>query len=66
MIEDSEMGIRAAQAAGMAAWHFAGGAHIRAGYRLSGDVVPERQVESMDELAAKLADLAFADRAAYR
>ena len=56
VIEDSEMGIRAAQAAGMAAWHFAGGAHIRAGYRLPGGVVPERRVESMDELAARLAE----------
>ena len=34
VIEDSEMGVRAALAAGMPVWHFAGGAHIQAGYRL--------------------------------
>jgi HAD superfamily hydrolase (TIGR01509 family) len=57
VIEDSEMGIRAAQAAGMTVWHFAGGAHIHAGYRLPADVVPDRVVASMSELALGFRDL---------
>lgn len=50
VIEDSEMGVRAAQAAGMAVWHFAGGAHVKAGYRLPHDVVPDRVIADMVEL----------------
>lgn len=52
VIEDSEMGVRAARAAGMTVWHFAGGAHIKAGYRLPEDVVPDRVVTSMADLHA--------------
>lgn len=54
VVEDSEMGLRAARAAGMAAWHFTGGAHVKAGYRLPEDVVPDRRIASMDELGAAL------------
>ena len=56
VIEDSEMGVRAAQAARMTVWHFAGGAHVRAGYRLPEDVVPARRVEDMEALAKDLAE----------
>jgi HAD superfamily hydrolase (TIGR01509 family) len=51
VIEDSEMGILAAQAAGMAVWHFTGGSHFAGGYRLSPHVSADRTVASMDELA---------------
>lgn len=34
VIEDSEMGVMAAKAAGMDVWHFTGGSHITAGYAL--------------------------------
>ena len=50
VIEDSEMGVRAALAAGMAVWHFTGGAHVAAGYRLSQGVTPHAVVSGMAEL----------------
>lgn len=50
VIEDSEMGVRAAQAAGMAVWHFTGGAHIREGYRLPRGVIPDLVTPGMAEL----------------
>lgn len=50
VVEDSEMGVRAGLAAGMPVWHFAGGAHVKAGYRLPGDLVPDRVIASMEEL----------------
>lgn len=50
VIEDSEMGVRAGLCAGMAVWHFAGGAHVKAGYRLPEDVVPQAAVASMAAL----------------
>jgi HAD superfamily hydrolase (TIGR01509 family) len=54
VIEDSEMGILAAQAAGMEVWHFVGGAHVKAGYRLPTDVKPDRTINDMHELAMML------------
>ncbi|MFO1121905.1 MAG: HAD family hydrolase [Hyphomicrobiales bacterium] len=57
VIEDSEMGVRAAHAAGMRVWHFAGGAHIAAGYRLPEELVPERRVGSMAELTESFSEL---------
>jgi HAD superfamily hydrolase (TIGR01509 family) len=50
VIEDSEMGVRAARAAGMSVWHFAGGAHVRAGYRLPPDVVADRTIADVAAL----------------
>jgi HAD superfamily hydrolase (TIGR01509 family) len=60
VIEDSEMGIRAARAAGMRVWHFAGGGHVKAGYRLPNDVVPDRVVKSMSELRLAFSELGIA------
>jgi HAD superfamily hydrolase (TIGR01509 family) len=57
VVEDSEMGVRAGLAAGMTVWHFAGGAHVKAGYRLPEEVVPHHVVGSMRELAAALRKL---------
>jgi HAD superfamily hydrolase (TIGR01509 family) len=63
VVEDSEMGLRAARAAGMAAWHFTGGAHVKAGYRLPEDVVPDLSIASMDELGAALSQFGLCRKA---
>jgi HAD superfamily hydrolase (TIGR01509 family) len=57
VIEDSEMGIRAAQSAGMQVWHFAGGSHIKAGYSIPGDVKPDRVMASMVDLGRAFAEI---------
>ena len=64
VIEDSEMGVRAALAAGMAVWHFTGGAHVRAGYRLPGDVMPHATATGMDDLARAFAKMGLFSAAA--
>lgn len=61
VIEDSEMGIRAAHAANMACWQFAGGAHCRAGYDLPEDVVPDRVIIDMSALRSAFRALALCD-----
>lgn len=50
VIEDSEMGVQAARAAGMMVWHFTGGAHFKGGYQLPADVLPDRVISGMAEL----------------
>jgi HAD superfamily hydrolase (TIGR01509 family) len=50
VLEDSEMGVRAGLAAGMTVWHFAGGAHIKAGHTLPRDLVVHRTVRDMAEM----------------
>ena len=57
VIEDSELGVRAGLAAGMQVWHFAGGCHVLAGYRLPGEVAPHRAVPGMPELGAAFREL---------
>ena len=57
VIEDSEMGIRAAKAAAMPAWHFAGGAHVKSGYSLPDDVVPDRVIAGMDDLRGAFTEI---------
>jgi HAD superfamily hydrolase (TIGR01509 family) len=54
VIEDSEMGVRAAQAAGMKVWHFTGGDHVRQGYRLPDDLRPDRVIADMAALSRAL------------
>jgi HAD superfamily hydrolase (TIGR01509 family) len=54
VVEDSEMGIRAARAAGMPVWHFAGGSHVKAGYCLPADAPADLAVADMGSLAAAL------------
>ena len=51
VIEDSELGVRAGLAAGMTVCHFAGGAHVQAGYRLPEDLAPHHRAATMRELA---------------
>jgi HAD superfamily hydrolase (TIGR01509 family) len=57
VLEDSEMGVQAGLAAGMTVWHFAGGAHLRAGYELPSHLQPHRRIDSMAELAERLRGL---------
>lgn len=54
VIEDSEMGVRAALAAGMTVWQFVGGSHM-AGWQLPGGVIPHRVIADMAELKQVLA-----------
>lgn len=50
VLEDSEMGVRAAQSAGMDVWHFAGGAHVKDGQVLPDSVQVDRVVQDMSEV----------------
>jgi HAD superfamily hydrolase (TIGR01509 family) len=50
VLEDSEMGVLAAQAAGMTVWHFAGGSHVKAGHTLPANLKVDRVVEDMDQV----------------
>jgi HAD superfamily hydrolase (TIGR01509 family) len=50
VLEDSEMGVRAAHAAGMPVWHFAGGSHVKAGPVLPAGLHVDRVVQDMAEL----------------
>ena len=56
VIEDSEMGILAARAAGMAVWHFRGGVHMQMGYDLPDGLTADRTVADMAELHRVFAD----------
>jgi HAD superfamily hydrolase (TIGR01509 family) len=62
VIEDSEMGILAAKAAGMEVWHFAGGAHIRAGYHLPENLTVAKAFVDMPRLQSALADIGLCDQ----
>jgi HAD superfamily hydrolase (TIGR01509 family) len=50
VIEDSEMGVAAARAAGMRVWHFRGGVHVKMGYELPPGVTTDRSIDDMAEL----------------
>lgn len=50
VLEDSEMGVKAAHAAGMPVWHFAGGSHIKAGHTLPPELSVDRVVQDMGEV----------------
>lgn len=57
VIEDSEMGILAAKAAGMEVWHFAGGAHIKAGYHLPTNLTVAKTLADMPSLQKALVEM---------
>jgi HAD superfamily hydrolase (TIGR01509 family) len=57
VIEDSELGVRAALSAGMRAWHFAGGSHVKAGYHLPPELTPHLHIPDMNSLKVELARL---------
>jgi len=57
VIEDSEIGILAAKAAGMEVWHFAGGAHIEAGYQLPENLVVAKTFVDMPSLQKQLVEI---------
>jgi HAD superfamily hydrolase (TIGR01509 family) len=50
VIEDSEMGVLAANAAGMDVWHFTGGSHMKEGYSLSAKTNVAKVVRDMSQL----------------
>jgi HAD superfamily hydrolase (TIGR01509 family) len=50
VLEDSEMGVRAALAANMTVWHFAGGSHVKAGQVLPPDLHVDGVVQDMAEM----------------
>jgi HAD superfamily hydrolase (TIGR01509 family) len=53
VVEDSDLGIAAAQAAGMIAWQFTGGSHYAASHRRPApDARPDRSFQDMSEFFA--------------
>jgi HAD superfamily hydrolase (TIGR01509 family) len=53
VIEDSDLGIAAAQAAGMTAWQFTGGSHYQACHRVpTPDLAPDRSFRDMADFFA--------------
>lgn len=60
VIEDSEMGLRAAAAANMEAWRFTGGGHLRNGDSLPDDVSFQRGLDSMPAVLDAFRDLGIA------
>ncbi len=63
VIEDSELGVRAGLAAGMAVWHFAGGCHVLAGYRLPEGLAAHRVIADMSGMAAAFRELGLSSLA---
>ena len=61
VIEDSEMGLRAAAAAGMEVWRFVGGGHLKDCDALPADVVPQRVVDSMPALLEAFREIGIAE-----
>jgi HAD superfamily hydrolase (TIGR01509 family) len=48
VVEDSDMGVQAARAAGMLVWRFTGGSHFAAGYRMGAQAAKaDRELSSM-------------------
>ena len=53
VVEDSDLGIMAAQAAGMTAWQFTGGSHYAASHRQrAAEIKPDRSFHTMAEFFA--------------
>ncbi len=63
VIEDSEMGILAAKAAGMEVWHFAGGSHVKAGYRLPEALSIAKVIPDMPSLLNAFVEIGISKRA---
>ncbi len=63
VIEDSEMGILAAKAAGMEVWHFAGGSHVKAGYRLPEALSIAKVIPDMPSLLNTFVEIGISKRA---
>ncbi len=60
VIDDSEMGLRAGLNAGMLAWRFAGGSHLKDNADLPADVKPQRILDSMQGLLEAFRDIGVA------
>ena len=57
VIEDSEMGILAANAAGIEVWHFTGGAHIQTGYNFPNNLNVAKSFSDMQSLQQALVEI---------
>ncbi len=60
VIEDSEMGLRAAAAAAMEAWRFTGGGHLKEADQLPSDIKPARVLDSMSALLNAFREIGIA------
>ncbi len=65
VLEDSEMGLTAARAAGMTVWHFVGGSHIRSDDVLPEKATPDRVIANMAELHSAFAELGLCQATAH-
>ena len=63
VIEDSEMGILAAKAAGMEVWHFTGGSHVKAGYRLPEALSIAKVIPDMPSLLNAFVEIGISNKA---
>lgn len=61
VIEDSEMGLRAAAAAAMEAWRFTGGGHLKEPDLLPFDITPARVLDSMPALLNAFREIGIAE-----
>ena len=59
VIEDSEIGLRAAQAAAMTVWHFRGGGHL-SGQAVELETTPQRVLDSMPALLDAFREIGIA------
>jgi HAD superfamily hydrolase (TIGR01509 family) len=63
VLEDSEMGVRAARAANMNVWHFTGGSHTDAAHALPAGLSADRVVQDMAEVLRLFVDAGLCGKA---
>jgi HAD superfamily hydrolase (TIGR01509 family) len=63
VLEDSEMGVRAARAADMSVWHFTGGSHVDATHGLPPGLSADHVVQDMAEVLRLLSDAGLCRKA---
>jgi HAD superfamily hydrolase (TIGR01509 family) len=63
VLEDSEMGVRAARAANMSVWHFTGGSHVDAAHGLPTGLSADRGVQDMADVLRLFVDAGLCEKA---